>query len=324
MITLKIYKILLFFVILFYQIEAQSININEPISYIALGDSYTIGQSVSENERWPNILLDTLRNRGVKIFISSIRAQTGWTTSNLISSLETNPISFSPNLVSLLIGVNNQFQGRSLQEYEQEFENLIQKALNYVNNDTSSIFVLSIPDYAYTPFGGGNNNISKAIDTFNRTNKLISHKYGITYIDITDISRLGLDRPELVATDGLHPSGIQYAEWVDRILPYINLPNLDIQIDMHLKYDINVFPNPFNSMVTISFNLKRDDNVKINIFNINGETIRNLHHDYISKGIHQITWDGKDDFGRTMSTGIYLLYILTNDNYLTKKILLVK
>jgi lysophospholipase L1-like esterase len=307
-----------------FDIEAQGIKINEPISYLALGDSYTIGQSVDEKERWPNILIDSLQLRGYRVNNFLIRAKTGWTTGNLINSLDTDPISVQPNLVSLLIGVNNQYQSRSIKEYEQEFEILLKRTLNYVNNDTSAVFVLSIPDYAYTPFGAGSINISIGIDDFNSINRSITEKFSITYIDITDISRLGLVRPELVALDGLHPSGIQYAEWVYRILQYISSDNLNVEEDKSVNIDIKVFPNPFNINTTLSINLKRDDKVNIRIYNIYGELIKYLKDDYLNNGLHQIVWNGKDDFGKIVSSGIYIFHIETSNIHLTKKILLVK
>ena len=122
---------------------------------------------------------------------------------------------------SLLIGVNNQYRGRSLEDYAPEFEDLLQQAIRFANGDTTNVFVVSIPDYAYTPFGQGKEWISKRIDDYNATNRAITQKYNIAYFDITLISREGLDQPDLVATDKLHPSGEQYRRWVDLIVEEI-------------------------------------------------------------------------------------------------------
>ena len=122
------------------------------------------------------------------------------------------------NLVSLLIGVNNQFQGRSSQAYSLEFEDLLTTAIQLAGNSPEHVFVLSIPDYAYTPFGNGNPVISSQINQFNAINRQIAENHNVKYIDITPISRNGLAQPELVASDGLHPSGKMYSLWVQEIM----------------------------------------------------------------------------------------------------------
>jgi lysophospholipase L1-like esterase len=186
--------------------------------YLALGDSYTIGESVADNERYPVQLGDRLfpnaSNKEVRII-----AQTGWTTQDLALALNAT-IDFrqSYDLVSLLIGVNNQYQGRSLKNYKAEFRSLLEQAIELTENDTGRIFVISIPDYAYTPFGDGSITISQEIDNFNAANESITKEYGVQYFDITPISREGLNEPELVAQDGLHPSGEQYRRWVELML----------------------------------------------------------------------------------------------------------
>ena len=188
---------------------------NDNFYYLALGDSYTIGESVAKNERYPVQLGDRLfpnsPNKEVRIY-----AQTGWTTQDLALALDTRTdFRQSYDLVSLLIGVNNQYQTRSLENYTVEFRDLLEQAIEFAGNKTGRVFVISIPDYAYTPFGGGNTAISQEIDTFNAANKSITEEYGIQYFDITPISREGLNEPELVAPDGLHPSGEQYRRWVE-------------------------------------------------------------------------------------------------------------
>ncbi len=191
---------------------------SESVYYLALGDSYTIGASVEESERYPvqlgNNLLPDSANTVVRII-----ARTGWTTRDLDDALNTTT-DFRPSydLVSLLIGVNNQYQGGSLENYEVEFRGLLERAIQLAGNNWGRVFVISIPDYAYTPFGGGSTTVSQGIDAFNAANKSITEEYGIQYFDITPISRQGLDEPELVASDGLHPSGEQYRRWVELMI----------------------------------------------------------------------------------------------------------
>ena len=199
--------------------DAQNLSNNSPIRFLALGDSYTIGESVAEVQRWPVKLAEALRAKGYNVQSPDIIAVTGWRTDQLRAAVETQVSTRNYDLVSLLIGVNNQYQGKTLTEYEKEFESLLALAIECAGNDKSGVFVLSIPDYGFTPFGKANKaRISKEIDAFNEINRKISMKWGVLYIDITDISRQGLMSPALVAEDGLHPSGKMYTLWVKRIL----------------------------------------------------------------------------------------------------------
>lgn len=189
--------------------------------YLALGDSYTIGESVEDFERWPNQLADSLKNLDLDLAVVDNIAVTGWTTGKLLDGIEAADLDPSYDFVSLLIGVNNFYQGRSIEEYETEFDTLLDQALGFVGGDISRMIVLSIPDYAYTPFGQSRPDpaaISAGIDAFNAVNKALTEARGIQYFDITPISRLGLSQPELVAADGLHPSSKQYAAWVSQIV----------------------------------------------------------------------------------------------------------
>lgn len=186
------------------------------VRLLALGDSYTIGQSVATNDRWPNQLARELA-RG-NIFVDSVRiiAKTGWRTDNLANAIATQNPDSNWNLVGLLIGVNNQYQGRSVQDYAPEFEELLETAITLAGGNKDHVFVVSIPDYGFTPFGQSDQpRISAELDQFNAVNRSISQQYQVAYYDITPISREGLARPELVAGDNLHPSGIQYEEWVE-------------------------------------------------------------------------------------------------------------
>ncbi len=192
---------------------------SKPLKYLALGDSYTIGESVAEGERWPVQLAAQLRGKGIEIDNPRIIATTGWRTDNLKNAINIAQIKETYDLVSLLIGVNNQYQGKPVDQYAVEYEDLLKTAIALAGGNKAKVFVVSIPDYGFTPFGKPKQEkISKELDEFNEVNKRITESYGIQYFNITDISRDGLDDPELVASDGLHPSGKQYKLWVDRIV----------------------------------------------------------------------------------------------------------
>jgi acyl-CoA thioesterase I len=187
--------------------------------YLALGDSYTIGESVSASERWPNQLQSELEanlNNG-PFDEATILATTGWTTNNLSQAFYNSGLEEQAwDLVSLLIGVNNQYQGASLEEYESEYENLLQRSIAAANGRADRVFVVSIPDYGYTPFGASNQaQISAELETFNAACKEITESYGVSHFNITDISQQWPELEGLVAADGLHPSGMQYAMWVE-------------------------------------------------------------------------------------------------------------
>ena len=190
---------------------------------IALGDSYTIGQSVCESCRFPAQLKDSLQTRYTTLdtFNLEIIAQTGWTTTNLKNAISSaNP----PNdfdLVTLLIGVNNQYQNKPFELYETEFIELVDTAISLVGGNASKLIVVSIPDYAYTPFGQASNalNISTQLELYNTYAQTYCADNNLKYVYITDITQQGLDNPELVATDNLHPSTLAYTKFVERILP---------------------------------------------------------------------------------------------------------
>jgi lysophospholipase L1-like esterase len=189
------------------------------IRYLALGDSYTIGERVTTPERYPEQLVEALRLSGIKIQSLRIIARTGWTTDELSNAMDDAKINDSTyNMVSLLIGVNNQYRNRSIDSYTPQFEALLKRAIQLAGGKKEKVFVVSIPDYAYTPFGNGSTLISEGIDAYNAVNKDITQKYGIQYFNITPISREGLTDKALVATDGLHPSGKQYGRWVNLML----------------------------------------------------------------------------------------------------------
>jgi lysophospholipase L1-like esterase len=199
--------------------EANEIKPAEPIRYLALGDSYTIGESVPSDQNFPAQLVDSLKASGKAVSSYKIIAQTGWTTTSLKLAIEAADLKDTFNLVSLLIGVNNQYQGKSIDQYKEEFTELAERAIELAGGKKKNVFVVSIPDYGYTPFGRNNQAaISQQIDLFNAANKHLSDSLGLTYCDITPISRRALSEPDLVAGDGLHPSAKMYQEWVGVIL----------------------------------------------------------------------------------------------------------
>ena len=190
-------------------------------TYLALGDSYTIGASVAENERFPNQTAVLLKVQNIYLNIPKIIATSGWTTRSLIDALNTATLQNNYSVVSLLIGVNNQYQGKSLDEYKIEFTELLNRSIKYAANKPSHVFVLSIPDYSVTPFAQGSDTakIAREIDQFNAANKSISLQLGVNYLDITPISREAKNDRSLIAGDGLHPSGLQYKRWADLLAP---------------------------------------------------------------------------------------------------------
>ena len=182
--------------------------------FLALGDSYTIGESVAPDERFPHQLA-----RELAIAEPQIIAKTGWTTDELDAAIDAADPRGPFDLVTLLIGVNNQYRGRDSEQYRGEFAALLQRAIGFAGGDPSRVIVVSIPDWGVTPFAEGRDRaqIAREIDRYNALNRGEAARAGARYVDITAISR-GTD-PALVAGDGLHPSGMQYREWVRAILP---------------------------------------------------------------------------------------------------------
>lgn len=189
------------------------------VSLLALGDSYTIGEAVPENERWPEQLQRKLLPKGIAIDKIDIIATTGWTTDELLKAIDERGLTGKYTYVSLLIGVNNQYRGYDINVYAAEFEKLLNIAIGYAE-DKADVFVLSIPDWGAMPFAEGKdrNQIAREIDAYNAINKRIAGQYGIQYVDVTPISRRAGEEPGLVATDNLHPSGIMYGLWADEIV----------------------------------------------------------------------------------------------------------
>lgn len=191
--------------------------------WLALGDSYTIGTSVDENDRYVVQTVGLLKARGIAMANAAIIATNGWTTADLMAAVRDRPVSTDYDVVSLLIGVNNQYRGGSIEEYRQQFTALLQRSVQLANGKPGHVIVLSIPDYSVTPFAGGSNKqqIAHEIDAFNEANRMIAAEYKVHYLYITDESRKAAEDPSLVAADGLHFSGKEYAVWAAMLLPVV-------------------------------------------------------------------------------------------------------
>ena len=211
----------------FFILGCKSEEMEKPLpgsfSYLALGDSYTIGQGVPAQDRYPVQLRDRIEKSGMRSDTLVIIARTGWTTDELSAGIDNTDIEPSYDLVTLLIGVNNQYRGRPLENYREEFVELLNRAINFAGNDRGRVVVLSIPDWGVTPFASGRDRekIAQEIDAFNNVNRQESEYAGVAWLDVTEISRLATDRPELLASDGLHPSGIMYRMWVEELYPIV-------------------------------------------------------------------------------------------------------
>jgi len=192
---------------------------NGTFTYLALGDSYTIGQSVAESERFPVQLVNKLNNNGVNVSKAEIVATTGWTTDELANGIKNAGLNESYDMVSLLIGVNNQYRGRDTAEYRTQFVDLLKTAIKFGDSNPDQVIVISIPDWGVTPFAEfrDTDKIAKEIDTFNQINRDETSNLGARYVDITSISRMAKNDPKLLANDGLHPSGEMYRLWVEEI-----------------------------------------------------------------------------------------------------------
>ena len=194
--------------------------------YLALGDSYTIGESVPSTDNYPNQLTALLRLAGYDFLPPRIVARTGWTTDELeagiVSANNEQRLYSNYDFVTLLIGVNNQYRGRSLDQYRAEFEELLKKAVRYADNRPQRVAVLSIPDWGVTPFASGRDRaqIAREIDAFNAANREISERYNIYYIDVTPWTREAAADPTLLSIDGLHPSAKEYRRWAERLYTF--------------------------------------------------------------------------------------------------------
>jgi lysophospholipase L1-like esterase len=192
-----------------------------PLTFLALGDSYTVGAGVAEAERWPNQLADLLRAEGLDVADPVIVARTGWTTRDLAAALDRESPQGSYDLVSLLIGVNNQYRGLAAEDYRVEFAALLDRAIALADGEPGRVLVLSIPDWGAAPFAEGEDRsqITIEVDRFNAISRAEAERRGARYVDVTPISRQAATDPSLLADDDIHPSGAMYARWAELALP---------------------------------------------------------------------------------------------------------
>lgn len=194
--------------------------------YLALGDSYTIGEMVPPEENFPNQVTRMMKNDSVAFQLERIIAKTGWTTDELeagiVASKQTKPLRSFYDFVTLLIGVNNQYRSRTVENYKYEFEELLKKAIHFTGNRADHVVVISIPDWGVTPFASGRDRqqIAREIDVYNAASKEITERYHIYYINITPWTREAATDKSLLAPDGLHPSGREYKRWAAKISGY--------------------------------------------------------------------------------------------------------
>ncbi|HET8864565.1 MAG TPA: SGNH/GDSL hydrolase family protein [Gracilimonas sp.] len=216
---------LLFF--LFSNCQSKNNGLNpseiEPVSYLALGDSYTIGTGIDVEESWPMQLSDLLKDNNLTVRNTKIIATNGWTTTDLKEGIQDENPDSSYNMVSLLIGVNNQYQGLDIELYKTEFRELLEQSIAFANGDTGKVFVVSIPNYGITPFGKLRNTekVTREIASYNEIAKNISTEYGIPFVNITPISEMAENDRDLLASDNLHPSAEMYGMWVEKIMPTV-------------------------------------------------------------------------------------------------------
>ena len=208
------------------------------LTYLALGDSYTIGEGVAMEDNFPNQTVSILNRTavGVEKSLSAaaspdsgylkplIIARTGWTTDELDAAIDETGINETFDIVSLLIGVNNQYRGRSVNEYKVQFDHLLQRAIGFAADKTTHVFVLSIPDWGVTPFADGRDRqeIATAIDGYNAAAAAICQQHHIVFIDITQSQRADGIKAEYLVSDGLHPSRIEYAKWAAKLADAIS------------------------------------------------------------------------------------------------------
>jgi len=191
------------------------------LRYLALGDSYTIGEGVAESGRWPVQLAQALREGGIAIDTLRVIARTGWTTDELAAAIDAAEPLGTWDFVTLLIGVNNQYRGRAVEQYAREFAALLQRAAGFAGGRRDRVLVLSIPDWGVTPFAAGRDRqaIAAAIDGHNGAARSACERHGVAFVDVTPPSRLHGAEAAMLAEDGLHPSAAMYALWTARALP---------------------------------------------------------------------------------------------------------
>ncbi len=263
------YSFLLFIAL---SLPSKSQFLQDTIRFLALGDSYTIGQSVDNANRWPNQFIDSLSELGFVIEKNDILATTGWTTGNLLQALEESSLKKEYNLVAILIGVNNFYQNQPIETFRLELSEIIDFALTLTNKDTTGILLITIPDYGYTPFGENQQEIiSKKTNTYNQIKDSTAKEFNIPLINITPISRNGIIDPDLVANDGLHPSKKQYGLWVDMIIEKLT-NDFETRIKVVKKEGDYVL-----SQFGKEFKLSSNNEGFCEVYDLNGRIIKRLN-----------------------------------------------
>jgi len=300
-------------------LQAQQLKIREPLKFLALGDSYTAGTSVDINQGWPSQLFNRLSAEGVQTDKLEILAWPGWTTNNLTRAIREEKLASDYTLVSLLIGVNNQHKEIPFEQYEPDFEALLKKAVELAGGNKSSVFVLSIPDYAFTPFGKGDSFISSEIEKYNNINRNVAQRNDIAYFDITLITQLGLDNPELIAEDGLHPSSIMYGLWVDMIMEQIKLFNQQ-ETSLNKNSDspeLLLYPNPASDYLIVRFNSEEIAGINsVSVYSMSGRLL--LRNNEFQNGNSSEIKLVLPDF----NNGIYFIEILTPTRHFISKFII--
>lgn len=300
-------------------IQAQQLKISEPVRFLAMGDSYTAGIGVDIDQSWPYQLFNRLSAEGFRTEKLEILARPGWTTNNLTKAISEENLIPDYNLVSLLIGVNNQYKGIPFEQYESSFEHLLNKAIEMAGGNRSAVFVLSIPDYAFTPFGKGDIQISSEIARYNNINRSVSQRNNIPYFDLTPVTRLGLENPELLAADGLHPSSLMYELWVDMIVRYIKLLTQPATspTDINISPQLLLYPNPASDYLIVRFN--SEDIAEINsvsIYSFSGRLLLR-NHEFQNSSSSEINL-----LLPNLTNGIYLIEVLTQTRNYTSKFII--
>ena len=194
-----------------------------PLTYLALGDSYTIGEAVGLRENFPYQAVELLRQQGIAMAAPEIIATSGWTTDELAAGIRRHRLLPMYDFVSLLIGVNNQYRGRKLEEYKNDFAALLQQAIEFAGNKKEHVVVLSIPDYGVTPFGQKlqPDQIAKDLDIFNKAAEEICREQNVVFIDITTGSRDAYNDPSLIPPDEMPPSAKEYTKWAQKVAEWV-------------------------------------------------------------------------------------------------------
>jgi len=212
----KIILVTLLFLLSFVPIFSQ----NDSITFLALGDSYTEGTGEVQRNGWPAQLVSLLNKKKIPVASPKIVAKVGWTTTDLITHINAEDLQPPYDLVSLLIGVNNQYQGLPLDTFKTEFPALLETAIRLANNNPDNVFVLSIPDYSVTPFARfkDKKKIAQELETYNSIIEDVANQYQVQFIEITELSKKAAFNRSLIVSDSLHPSGKMYKTWAKKIV----------------------------------------------------------------------------------------------------------